>query len=32
MIENHDINSLNNKFDLFMRTVADFGNYKKKSR
>ena len=34
MIENHDINSLNNnslnnKFDLFMRTVADFGNYKK---
>ena len=29
LIENHDINSLNNKFDLFMRTVADFGNYKK---
>ena len=34
MIENHDINSLNsnslnNKFDLFMRTVADVGNYKK---
>jgi len=22
-------NSLNNKFDLFMKTVADFGNYKK---
>ena len=35
LLENHDINSfnnsnsLNNKFDLFMRTVADFGNYKK---
>ncbi len=34
LIENHDINSLNknslnNKFDLFMRTIADFGNYKK---